>query len=42
MDVEGSSSSEPLSCISEINGTVESPAVPSTLPELGSITPKPD
>lgn len=41
-DTEGSSSREPLSLISDTTGTVESPAVPSNRPELGSTAPEPD
>lgn len=41
-ETEGSSSREPLSLISDTMGTVESPAVPSSRPEVGSIAPEPD
>lgn len=38
-ETEGSSSREALSLISDSMGTVESPAVPSCRPELGSAAP---
>lgn len=41
-ETEGSNSREPLSLISDSMGTVESPAVPSWRPELGSTAPEPD
>lgn len=41
-ETEGSSSREPLSLISDTMGTVESPAVPSSRPEVDSIAPEPD
>lgn len=41
-EAEGSNSREPLSLISDSMGTVESPAVPSSRPVLGSTAPEPD